>query len=329
MISTLPRSSGKVKLVSGANSLLVTDEAAEDPIAPAWAAALESYEGELVSRHVSPHTLRAYRGDLGELAAWATASGLEKPADVGYRQLRGFASVLGQRGLERSSVGRKLAAVRGLFDHLTRRGELPANPADLLSNPKSDSRLPRVLDRDEMRRLLDSMPASTPLESRDRAMLELAYSCGLRCSELVGLDRDAIDFESETVRVRGKGNKERLVPMGEPAQRALRAYLERARPALTDDRSERALLVSKRGLRLSSSDVTRRLAKRVQQASIGGRVSPHALRHSFATHMLEGGADLRSIQELLGHSSVSTTQIYTRVEPGRLREAYASAHPRA
>lgn len=306
----------------------MTDDA-EDPLAPAWRASLESYEQELVSRHVSPHTLRAYRGDLEELGAWATTMGITDPTTIGYRQLRGFASMLGQRGLERTSVGRKLAAVRGLFDFLTRRGEMSANPADLLSNPRSASRLPRVLDRDEMRDLLDSMPAGTPLESRDRAMLELAYSCGLRCSELVGLDRESIDFESETVRVRGKGNKERIVPLGEPAQKALRAYLDRARPTLTDDRGETALLVSKRGLRLSPSDISRRLGKRVQQASIGGRVSPHALRHSFATHMLEGGADLRSIQELLGHSSISTTQIYTRVEPSRLREAYASAHPRA
>lgn len=300
-----------------------------DPLTPEWRRALESYEGELVSRHVSPHTMRAYRSDIEELATWATTMGLSEPSAVGYRQLRSFAAMLGQRGLEPSSVGRKLAAVRGLFDHLMRHGELPANPADLLANPKSASRLPRVLDRDEMRSLLDAMPASTPLESRDRAMLELAYSCGLRCSEIVGLDLDSVEFESETLRVHGKGAKERVVPIGEPAQRAVRHYLDRARPALLDERSEPALLLSKRGRRLSPSDVTRRLRKRVQAAEIGGRVSPHALRHSFATHMLEGGADLRAIQELLGHSSLSTTQIYTRVEPSRLRQAYASAHPRA
>jgi integrase/recombinase XerC/integrase/recombinase XerD len=160
-------------------------------------------------------------------------------------------------------------------------------------------------------------------------MLELAYSSGLRCAELVALDTDSIDFESETVRVRGKGSKERIVPLGEPAQRAVSEYLGRARPTLVADRSERALLVSKSGLRLSPSDVTRRLALAVRRTSIAGRISPHALRHSFATHMLEGGADLRAIQELLGHSSISTTQIYTRVEPSRLREAYAGAHPRA
>jgi tyrosine recombinase XerC len=295
----------------------------------AWGAAIESYQGELVSRHVSPNTLRAYAGDLGELADWAHASGIDDPASLRYRQLRGYAAALGGRGLKRSSVGRKLAAARGLFEYLTRTGVSSQNPAELLPNPRSESRLPRVLDRDEIRELLDGSPAGTPLEVRDRAMLELAYSSGLRCAELVGLDADAIDFDGETVRVRGKGGKERVVPLGEPAQRAVSEYLRRARPTLVSERSERALLVSKSGRRLSPSDVTRRLALAVRRTSIAGRVSPHALRHSFATHMLEGGADLRSIQELLGHSSISTTQIYTRVEPSRLRQAYASAHPRA
>lgn len=295
----------------------------------AWAAAIRSYESELVSRHVSPNTLRAYERDLRELAEWASATGVTDPASLRYRQLRGFAAALGDRGLKRSSVGRKLAAARGLFDHMTRSGAAPQNPAELLPNPKAESRLPRVLDRDEVRELLDRSPAGTPLEVRDRAMLELAYSSGLRCAELVALDRDSIDFEAEVVRVRGKGGKERIVPLGEPAQRAVSEYLSRARPSLVAERSERALLVSKSGRRLSPSDVTRRLAIAVRRTSIAGRVSPHALRHSFATHMLEGGADLRSIQELLGHSSISTTQIYTRVEPSRLREAYAGAHPRA
>jgi hypothetical protein len=159
----------------------------------AWGAAIESYQGELVSRHVSPNTLRAYAGDLGELADWAHASGIDDPASLRYRQLRGYAAALGGRGLKRSSVGRKLAAARGLFEYLTRTGVSSQNPAELLPNPRSESRLPRVLDRDEIRELLDGSPAGTPLEVRDRAMLELAYSSGLRCAELVGLDADAID----------------------------------------------------------------------------------------------------------------------------------------
>jgi tyrosine recombinase XerC len=300
----------------------------EAGLAAPWASALEGYAAELETRRSSPHTRRAYRSDLRELAAWASGRGLD-PADVSYRQLRGFAAGLAARELDRSTISRKLAAARGFFDHLRRAGTIASNPAELLPNPRGASRLPRVLSATEMRDLLDRIPARTPLESRDKAMLEIAYSCGLRCSELVGLELGAADFDGETLRVRGKGNKERIVPLGEPAQKALTAYLERARPALAGDQREQALLLSKSGRRLSSSDVTRRLNRWVKEAAVAGKVSPHALRHSFATHMLEGGADLRSIQELLGHASVSTTQIYTRVEPGRLRRAYGGAHPRA
>jgi len=306
-----------------------TDERAAVEPSPAWRSALFGYRRELVARRLSPNTLRAYDADLEELAGWATGAGIEDPRELDYRRLRGYAAALAGRGLERSTVGRKLAAARGLFDHLTRCGSAAQNLAELLPNPKAGSSLPRVLDRDQARRLLERIPATTPLAARDRAMLELAYSCGLRCAELVSLDTDSIDFDAETVRVRGKGGKERIVPLGEPAQRAVARYVERFRPALVGDPGQRALLISKSGRRLSPSDVTRRLGRWVDEAAIAGRVSPHALRHSFATHMLEGGADLRSIQELLGHASISTTQIYTRVEPGRLRAAYAGAHPRA
>lgn len=308
------------------------DEQAEfgsdDPLDPAWRAAIVGFDSELRSRHSSPHTRRGYVSDAEELAAWAGARGIA-PGGVTYRLLRGYAATLGGRGLGRSSVSRKLASARSFFDFLRRRGEIAHNPAELLPNPRGQSRLPRVLSAREVRDLLDGAPASTPLQARDRAMLELAYSCGLRCAELIGLDTADLDFDEEVVRVRGKGGRERLVPLGEPAQRALRRYLTTGRPALLEERSEGALLVSKSGRRLSPSDVTRRLQLRVREAAIGGRVSPHALRHSFATHLLEGGADLRAIQELLGHAGISTTQIYTRVEPGRLRRAYADAHPRA
>jgi len=298
-------------------------------IAPAWQSALIGYERELRARQLAANTLRAYARDLGELAGWATGVGIADPRELDYRRLRGYAAVLAGRDLERSTVGRKLAAARGLFEFLRRTGAAVQNPAELLPNPKAGSRLPRVLDRDQARRLLERIPARTPLEARDRAMLELAYSAGLRCGELVALDLDSIDYDAETIRVHGKGGKVRVVPLGEPAQRAVSRYVKRFRPALVGDPRETALLISKSGRRLSPSDVTRRLSRWVEEAAIAGRVSPHALRHSFATHMLEGGADLRSIQELLGHASISTTQIYTRVEPGRLRAAYAGAHPRA
>jgi integrase/recombinase XerC/integrase/recombinase XerD len=300
----------------------------ETALSPAWEAALLGFERELRGRRASVHTRRAYLADAGELAEWASERDTD-PDRLSYRLLRGYAARLAQRGLNRSSVSRKLAAVRSLLDQLRRSGEISQNPAELLPNPRGEKRLPRVLDPDEARRLLQRIPTRTPLDMRDRAMFEIAYSSGLRCAELVGLDLDRVDFDSETIRVHGKGGKERLVPLGEPAQRALETYLARARPALAGDPAEPALLLSKSGRRLSPSDVTRRLDRRVREAAIAGRVSPHALRHSFATHMLEGGADLRSIQELLGHASVSTTQIYTRVEPGRLRRAYGDAHPRA
>jgi site-specific recombinase XerD len=180
-----------------------------------------------------------------------------------------------------------------------------------------------------MRVLLERIPAHTPLELRDRAMLELAYSCGLRCEEIVNLDEGSLDFETEQLRVMGKGSKERLLPVGEPAQRALRRYLDKGRHALVVDRGEQALFLSKSGRRLSNSDITRRLGLWTREAALAAGVSPHSLRHSFATHLLEGGADLRTIQELLGHASISTTQVYTRVDAARLRDTYAASHPRA
>jgi site-specific recombinase XerD len=297
-------------------------------ISPAWEAALERFERELKTRGSSAHTLRAYRGDLGELAEWATARGLA-PGELAYRDLRRFAAVLSERGLARSSVARKLAAVRSLHDNLARSGGAGQNPAELLPSPKRGSRLPRVLGPDQIQVLLDRIPASGLLEVRDRALFEVAYACGLRAEEMVKLDLDAPDFDSEALRVTGKGSKTRIVPIGEPAQRALQRYLEMARPALAVGHTEQALFLSRRGRRLSPSDVRRRLERWVREAAVAGHVSPHTLRHSFATHLLEGGADLRSIQELLGHSSVSTTQVYTRVEPGRLRREYARSHPRA
>lgn len=306
----------------------MTDEGGELPVTPAWEASLLDFRRELERRGSSRHTLRAYGADLVELAEWATKRGRE-PGSLAYRDLRSYAAALSERGLARASVSRKLAAVRSFHDHLARTEAAGQNPAELLPMPKSESRLPRVLGPDEIARLLDRIPASGPLEVRDRAMLEATYACGLRAEEIVNLDSDDVDFDSESMRVTGKGSKTRIVPMGEPAQRALERYLSHGRPALAADRAEPALFISRRGRRLSPSDIRRRLDRWVREAAVAGHVSPHTLRHSFATHLLEGGADLRSIQELLGHSSVSTTQVYTRVEPGRLSREYARSHPRA
>ena len=296
----------------------------------AWTAALGALDEDLRRRAVASKTRRAYAIDTAQFADWASAREIE-PGTVGLRELRRYVAELSERGNAPSTIARKLAALRGLLRVQIELGVRRENPAELLSSPKRPRRLPRVLKLDEIETLLDRIPASSPLELRDRALFELAYSSGLRAEELVSLDLESIDFDAETVRVEGKGGKTRIVPVGEHAQRAVERYLQRARPSL--ETGEPALLLSKSGRRLSTSDVRRRLRLWARRAAARSPAlidaHPHALRHSFATHLLEGGADLRTIQELLGHATVSTTQVYTRVESRRLRTAYARAHPRA
>jgi len=298
---------------------------------PSWARALSAFDTALRTRGLGEQTRRAYGTDLGQLAEWASAQDLD-PDMVDARVLRRFAGVLSERGGSRSTVARKLAAIRAFYRVLVERGQLPANPADLVASPKRDSHLPTVLSRGEVGQLLDAMPTATPLDLRDRALFELAYSSGLRAAELIDLDLDSVDRDGEQLRVEGKGAKTRIVPAGEHAWRAIDSYLERGRPQLVavgSVRAEPALFLSRTGRRLATTDVRRRLRLALRHAGVQAVASPHALRHSFATHLLDGGADLRSIQELLGHSSLSTTQTYTRVESKRLRKAYAQAHPRA
>jgi integrase/recombinase XerC/integrase/recombinase XerD len=294
----------------------------------AWAAGLRRFDRELQRRGAAERTRRAYGRDVGELAGWATAQGMA-PESVDYRTLRRYAARISEGGAAPSTLARKLASIRSFFRTLVEHGELGANPADLLPAPKQPQRLPRVMKAGEVAGLLESIPGSGPLELRDRAIFELAYACGLRAEELVDLELDSIDFEDEQVRVEGKGGKTRFVPAGEPALRTLARYLERGRPTLEAAEGSPALFLSKSGRRLSTSDVRRRLRGWARHAATQGHVHPHALRHSFATHLLEGGADLRAIQEMLGHSSISTTQVYTRVESARLRAAYRQSHPRA
>jgi site-specific recombinase XerD len=288
-----------------------------------WRAALEAFDDWQRARGMGDKTRRAYGVDLAQLGDWAAGRGLE-PTALSHRELRRFAAVLGERGAAKSTVARKLAAIRTFYRHLVERGEIDANPAELVSSPKKDAYLPQVLKPDEVVELLERIPSTTPLDLRDRAMFELAYAAGLRAEELVNLDTTSADSDAEQVRVEGKGGRTRVVPAGEHAWRALDRYLARGRPALDAGESQ-ALFLSKSGRRLSTSDVRRRLKLQARRAGI----SPHTLRHSFATHLLEGGADLRSIQELLGHASISTTQTYTRVESRRLKLAYARSHPRA
>ncbi|HLH65440.1 MAG TPA: tyrosine recombinase XerC [Solirubrobacteraceae bacterium] len=296
-----------------------------------WRDALLQLDGDLRRRAVAPRTRTAYAIDANQFAHWCAPLGLE-PATVDIRELRRWVASLGASGLAPATVARKLSAVRALLDVQARIGARASNPAQLVPTPRRASRLPVVLRQPEVETLLDRIPADTPLALRDRALFELAYACGLRAEELTSLEVGSLDFDAETVRVQGKGGRTRLVPVGEHALAALERWLARGRPALARGQ-QRALFVSRSGRRLSTSDVRRRL--RVWATAAGAaqpglaRAHPHALRHSFATHLLDGGADLRAIQELLGHSTISTTQVYTRVESARLRRAYASAHPRA
>ena len=295
---------------------------------PAWADALRLFDADLRRRGMAEKTRKAYGVDLGQFALWSSEQGVA-PQDVEPRMLRRYAAVLSGREAVAATVGRKLAALRAFYRTMREHGHVTQNPVDLVPSPKRPRGLPKVLRPDELSALLDAIPASTPLEIRDRALFEIAYGCGLRAEELVNLDVAGVGFDAEEVRVEGKGSKTRIVPAGEPALRAVGRYLERARPALAAGDGEQALFLSKSGRRLQTSDVRRRLRVWARHAAVQGGLSPHALRHSFATHLLEGGADLRSIQELLGHASISTTQIYTRVESARLRSAYAKSHPRA
>jgi integrase/recombinase XerC/integrase/recombinase XerD len=290
-----------------------------------WPAVLGRFDGWLHARGMAEKTRRAYGTDLQQLAEFC---GDRDPAALRPGDLRRFAGHLSERGMSKAAVGRKLAAVRTFYRHMIEVGEVEASPADLVASPKRDQYLPHVLKPAEVAAVLDGIPASTALELRDRAMFELAYAAGLRAEEIVNLDVTDADPDGEQLRVLGKGSKTRTIPAGEPAWRAVDVYLQRGRPALAED-PERALFISKTGRRLSTSDVRRRLAGWVRRAAVQGGVTPHTLRHSFATHLLEGGADLRVIQELLGHATISTTQTYTRVESGRLKKVYALAHPRA
>ena len=306
-----------------------------------WREAISLLMKDLTRRDAAERTRRAYGVDLEQFAHWAGAQG-HSPGEIGPKAVRRYIAHLSERGAAPSTSARKLAALRALFTSQREHGAIAENPADLVSTPRRPSHLPRVLSAREAAGLLDGIPAGGPLELRDRAMFELAYACGLRAEELVSLKVTDIDHDGEQLRVEGKGRKTRFVPVGEPAMLAVRAYLERGRRGLatapvrqgSTARVAETLFLSKTGRPLGTSDVRRRLRTWTNRVGSiaergGGDISPHALRHSFATHLLDGGADLRSIQELLGHASVSSTQIYTRVESARLRSAYARSHPRA
>jgi site-specific recombinase XerD len=292
-----------------------------------WPDALRAFDEDLRRRASAEKTRRAYQGDVERLARHSSSRGLA-PRELGVRELRRYAAGLSASGLAPSSVARAIASMRAFFRVLVNRGELAQNPAELLRAPKRPRRLPDARRPAEIATLLDRIGNGGPLELRDRAMFEIAYASGLRAEELVTLSVSSVEFDREQVRIEGKGSKTRLVPVGEPAMRAVARYLELARPLLARPGSE-ALLLSRSGRPLSTSDVRRRLRIWARRAGVEGSMHPHALRHSFATDLLNGGADLRAIQEMLGHSSISTTQVYTRVESAQRTRAYARSHPRA
>ncbi len=293
-------------------------------------------------RGLSRHTVRAYGNDLGRFVGFLVEFlGLEVPklgpGDVDRLAVRSFVASMARSGLSRTSQGRALSAVRGLFRYGVREGEVPANPAHGVRTPKAPKTLPRHLRPGEIESVIEATDAvdrpSPELGLRDRAILELLYATGLRVGELVSLDWTALDLSARMLRVLGKGGKERMVPFGRPAETALRAWLAaweevRGRADGADPTSEPVFL-NYRGGRLTERSVRRVVDRAVETAAVASGVHPHTLRHTFATHLLEAGADLRSIQELLGHSSLSTTQRYTHLDVDRLLHVYREAHPRA
>jgi len=288
-------------------------------------AAIRAFLDELqVERGLSPLTVAAYRRDLAQFAAAAGTAWRHDPEPV-----RDFVNALRRDGRRPSTQARKVAAIRSFYGFALREELADRDVAALLDAPKAGTYLPDVLTAEAVASILDAPPAEEPVGIRDRAILELLYACGLRVSELTGLDTDRLDLPGLQVRVIGKGNRERRVPMGEEARERIQRYLAGPRAAWTAGHPSAAVFVSQRGARLARESVWRLVRRWAAAAGVEARVTPHTFRHSFATHLLEGGADLRVVQTLLGHASISTTQLYTHLTGERLREVYARAHPRA
>jgi tyrosine recombinase XerC len=287
---------------------------------------LDAYLARLrVERNLSDYTLRNYRTDIGHFLDWWQREEGSDPLSVTRPTFRRYLAALDADGVARASVARKVSTVHTFYRHLADEGVLPADPLRELKPPKKPQTLPRILKEDAIRALLAAPDPETETGVRDRAILELLYAAGLRVRELTGLDLGDADLDEQTLRVTGKGNKQRIVLFGDPAERALRLYLKTVRPKLARDAKQRALFLNKDGGRLSPRAVELLVRRYAAAAGIDERAYPHLLRHSFATHMLDGGADVRIVQELLGHTSASTTQIYTHVTEARQRQVYTDA----
>jgi integrase/recombinase XerD len=286
-----------------------------------------------LERGLSRNTLEAYRSDLMQFGAFVEREQIGA-LDVQRRHLNQFVTELasGARGrspVAPATVQRKVACLRSFYRHLRREELLERDPTADLRAPKRSQRLPHVLTRDEVQKLLSSPSGTEPAALRDRALLEVMYACGLRASEAVDLELSDVDLEAGVLRARGKGAKERLVPIGRQAVNALKAYLARGRPRLVGERPETRLFVNHRGAGLTRQGLYKIVQRHARTAGLADKMSPHTLRHTFATHLLAGGCDLRSVQEMLGHADVSTTQLYTHLSSERLKDVYFKAHPRA
>jgi integrase/recombinase XerC len=292
------------------------------------AKAIQGFLRSLRERNVSAHTIKAYTGDLDVFAGYV---GSRKFEDIDHLTIRGFLSSLYEKGLGKTSVARALAAVRSLYRWLAQEGMVEQNPAALVSTPKLPKKLPRVPTVEEMNSALDgNMPEIASFPARDRLMLELLYGCGIRNSELVGINIDDVRMSAEAILIRGKGKKERYVPFGDAVKSALAKYLSARQLVLSEFRKNTpALLVNQRGGRLTTRSVGRIIKKIAVAKGLSADVHPHTLRHAFGTHMLEEGADLRAIQEMLGHERLSTTQRYTQLSMKHLISVYDQTHPRA
>jgi len=290
--------------------------------------AVDDFLRHLRERNASPHTIKAYSRDLSLFAAYAGSRGWKQ---LGHIAVRGFLSQLYEKGLSKTSVARALAAVRSLYRWLAREGVVEQNPAKLVATPKLPKKLPRVPTIEEMNFVIDGeMPAVAAFPERDRLMLELLYGCGIRNSELTGINLDDIRLSAEAILIRGKGKKERYVPFGDSVKTALIAYLPERQKVLADSsKQSAALLINQRGGRLTTRSVGRIIKKIAVARGLSPDVHPHTLRHAFGTHMLEEGADLRAIQELLGHERLATTQRYTQLSMKHVLQVYDQTHPRA
>jgi integrase/recombinase XerC len=295
-----------------------------------YAAALDAFRRHLAAeRGLSRHTVAAYVNDVANLLDHATRLGLDSLDAIDAPALRSWLARQRTSGYARSTLARRSSAARVFFAFAVRRGLASHDPAATLATPKTDRRLPRVLTRADVSALLDVPPADDPVGQRDQAILELLYATGIRVGELCGLDVDDLDAGRNVLRVLGKGAKERTVPYGTPAARAVDAWLRHGRPGTAKPGSGPALFLGARGARIDPRTVRRLVHGYLREVDGGPDLGPHGLRHSAATHLLEGGADLRSVQELLGHATLGTTQIYTHVSADRLKASYEQAHPRA